>query len=174
MGQTKFCLRVCHVNKNKPIVVRYDRFSANAAFRFAYLIETTLQGIGRSLARYSCLMLRSLFPTNDNNNSEYSNQLNKTLYWQATIQPIFFVGGRHQAVCCDWCQLSININYNRQHLFFKNQSFSGVGGSCSYVFANCAFHLFLICYNILWWTGGSLTRSPKDPFAVSWPRQLDE
>ena len=57
-----------------------------------YLIETTVQGIGRSLSHYSCLMLRSLFPTNDNNNSEYSNQLNETLYWQATIQRIFFVG----------------------------------------------------------------------------------
>ena len=57
-----------------------------------YLIETTVQGIGRSLSRYSCLMLRSLFPTNDNNNIEYSNQLNETLYWQATIQRIFFVG----------------------------------------------------------------------------------
>ena len=55
-----------------------------------YLIETTVQGIGRSLSRYSCLMLRSQFPTNDNNNSEYSNQLNETLYWQATIQRIFF------------------------------------------------------------------------------------
>ena len=55
-----------------------------------YLIETTVQGIGRSLSRYSFLMLRSLFSTNDNNNSEYSNQLNKTLYWQAAIQHIFF------------------------------------------------------------------------------------
>ena len=56
------------------------------------LIETTVQGIGRSVSRYSCLMLRSLFPTNDNNNdSEYNNnQLNKTLYWQTTIQRIFF------------------------------------------------------------------------------------
>ena len=24
------------------------------------------------------------------------------------------------------------------------------------------------------WAGGSLTRRPKGPFAVSWPRQLDE
>ena len=58
-----------------------------------YLIETTVQGIGPSLLRYSCLMLRSLFPTNDNNNSEYSNQLNETLHWLATIhsiQGIFF------------------------------------------------------------------------------------
>ena len=55
-----------------------------------YLIETTVQGIGRSLSRYSCLMLRSLFPTNNNNNSEYSNQLNETLHWQAAIHRIFF------------------------------------------------------------------------------------
>ena len=55
-----------------------------------YLIETTIQGIGRSPSRYSCLMLRSPLPTNDNNNSEYCNQLNKTLYWQATKQRIFF------------------------------------------------------------------------------------
>ena len=56
-----------------------------------YLIETTVQGIGRSPSRYSCLMFRSrLLSTNDNNNSEYSNQLNETLYWQATIQRIFF------------------------------------------------------------------------------------
>ena len=56
-----------------------------------YLIETTMLGIGRSILRYSCLMLRSLFPTNNNNNSEYSNQLNETLYWQTTIQRIFFL-----------------------------------------------------------------------------------
>ena len=56
-----------------------------------YLIETTVQGIGRSVLRYSCLMLRSLFPTNDNNNdSKHSNQLNKTLYRQITVQRIFF------------------------------------------------------------------------------------
>ena len=54
------------------------------------LIETTVQEIGRSLSRYSCLMLRSLFPTNDINNSEYCNQLNETLYWQITKQRIFF------------------------------------------------------------------------------------
>ena len=34
-GATKFCLRACHINENKPIVFRYDHFSANAAFRFA-------------------------------------------------------------------------------------------------------------------------------------------
>ena len=54
-----------------------------------YLIETTVQGIGRSLSRYSCLMLRSLFPTNNNSNCEYSNQLNETFHWQATIHHIF-------------------------------------------------------------------------------------
>ena len=31
----------------------------------------------------------------------------------------------------------------------KNQSFLGVGRGCSYVFANCSSHLFLISYNIL-------------------------
>ena len=56
------------------------------------LIETNVHGIGRSLLRYSCLMLRSLFSTSNNNNSEYSNQLYETLYEQATIQRIFFVG----------------------------------------------------------------------------------
>ena len=55
-----------------------------------YMIETTVQGIGRSPSPNSCLMLRFLLSTNDNNNSEYSNQLNETLYWQATIQSIFF------------------------------------------------------------------------------------
>ena len=90
-ARTKYCLRACHINKNKPIVFRYDHFSANAAFRLHYLIEATTQGIGRSLSRYSCLMLRSVFSTtDDNNNIEYSNQLNETLYWQATIQRIFF------------------------------------------------------------------------------------
>ena len=57
-----------------------------------YLIETTVQEICRALSRYSCLMLRSLFSTNNDNNSKYSNQLNETLYWQAAIQRIFFVG----------------------------------------------------------------------------------
>ena len=42
---------------------------------FHYLIKTTVQGSGRSLSRYSCLMLRSLFFTNDNNNSEYSRNV---------------------------------------------------------------------------------------------------
>ena len=56
-----------------------------------YLIEITVQGIRWSLSRYSSLMLSSLFPTNDNNNSEYCNQLNETLHWHAPIQWIFFL-----------------------------------------------------------------------------------
>ena len=46
-----------------------------------------------------------------------------------------------------WCQLTqiiIDSTY-----FSKNQSFSDVGKGCSYVFANCTSHLFLICNNIL-------------------------
>ena len=54
---------------------------------------------------------------------------------------------------CTWRQLTyvvpINTNNKRQHLFFQNQSFSDVGKGCSYVFANCTSHLFLICNNIL-------------------------
>ena len=73
-----------------------------------YLIETTVQGIGRSLSRYSCLMLRSLFPTNDNNTSKYSNHLNETLYWQTTIQRIFlllFEDGKQYVVTGVNCEL---------------------------------------------------------------------
>ena len=54
------------------------------------MIEKTVQGIGRSPSPYSCLMLRFLLSTNDNNNSEYSNQFNETLYWEASRQRIFF------------------------------------------------------------------------------------
>ena len=55
-----------------------------------HLIETTVRTrIGRSLLRYSFLMLRSPFPATDNNNSEYSNQLDESSYWQTTIQRIF-------------------------------------------------------------------------------------
>ena len=79
-----------------------------------YLIKITVQGIGRSLSRYPCLMLRSLFPTNDNNNSEYSNQLNKilnaTLHWQVTIQRIFF---RWLKIASSMLWLVSTVNYHK-------------------------------------------------------------
>ena len=78
LAQTKFCLRACRINKNKPIVFRYNIFPQTLRLDSHYLIEATVQGIGQSLSCYSCLMLRSLFPTNDNSNSEYSNQLYET------------------------------------------------------------------------------------------------
>ena len=74
-----------------------------------YLIEKTVRGNGRSLSRYSCLMLRSLFPTNDNNNSEYSNQLDETLCWQTAIQRIFlllFEDSKQYVVTGVNCQLT--------------------------------------------------------------------
>ena len=47
---------------------------------------------------------------------------------------------------CQLIKIIIGSTY-----FFKNQSFSCVGEGCSNIFANCASHLFLICFNILYW-----------------------
>ena len=87
-----------------------------------YLIETTAQVIGRSLSRYSCLLLRSLFPTNDNNSSEHSNLLNETLYLQTAIQCIFFC---LKITSSTRFQLSIKINKNRKHLFSQKSIIFG-------------------------------------------------
>ena len=96
LARAKFYLRACHINKNKPIVFRYDHFShyliettSETKFRFA-LFDRNNRTRNWSVA-IALFLLRSLFSsTNDNNNSEYSNQLNETSYWQAAIQCIFF------------------------------------------------------------------------------------
>ena len=94
-ARTKFCLRVCNINKNKSIVFLYDHFSANAAFRFA-LFDLRLfirQPYKELVGRYHvivALVLKSLFSSNDNINGEYSNQFHETLYWQAAIHRNFF------------------------------------------------------------------------------------
>ena len=90
-------------------------------------------------------MLRSLFHTNNNNNSTVINST-KLCIGKPQFMAFFF--------CLKIASVyGVNyINYhnnNREHFFFKNQSFSGSRRYCSYVFANRAFHLFLICYNRL-------------------------
>ena len=88
-------------------------------------------------------MLRSLFFTNDNNNSTVIN--NKTLHWQTTIQRIFFLFEDSKQFV-----VSININNDRKHLFFQKPIIFGCRWGLFVCFCELYVSFFLICCNILY------------------------
>ena len=89
----------------------YDHFfhKCHAQIHTILLRQLHLRN-GRLLSHYSCLMFRSQFPTNNNNNSIVSNQLTKLCIGKTQYKAFFFLFEDSKQYV-----VSINVNNNTEH-----------------------------------------------------------